>query len=80
MVEEILFTSNLDNEKRLYEIIAQLKSRLQMVLNSSGHTTAVLHAMSYFSNVGAYNEALGESRSTSWWRTLRSILKNEKPG
>ncbi len=59
MVEEILFTSNLDNEKRLYEIIAQLKSRLQMVLNSSGHTTAVLHAMSYFSNVGAYNEALG---------------------
>ncbi|MEY8427636.1 insulinase family protein [Lachnospiraceae bacterium 46-15] len=59
MVEEILFTSKLEDEKRLYEIIAQLKSRLQMILNSSGHTTAVLHAMSYFSNVGAYNEAIG---------------------
>lgn len=37
MVKEILLNSKLEDEKRLYEIVAQLKSRLQMTLNSSGH-------------------------------------------
>lgn len=59
MAEEILFTSKLEDEKRLYEIVAQLKSRLQMHLNSAGHSTAALRAMSYFSNVAAFNEAVG---------------------
>lgn len=59
MIQEILFTSKLEDEKRLYEIIAQLKSRLQMRLNSAGHSTAAVRAMSYFSNVAAFNEEIG---------------------
>lgn len=59
MAEEILFTSKLEDEKRLYEIVAQLKSRLQMHLNSAGHSTAALRSMSYFSNVAAFNETVG---------------------
>lgn len=58
MIEEILFTSKLEDEKRLYEIIAQLKSRLQIGLNSAGHSTAALRSMSYFSDVAAFNEAV----------------------
>ncbi len=48
LVEEIIFESTYDDTGRLYEIIAELKSRLQMVLNSSGHVAATLRANSYF--------------------------------
>ncbi|MGI6018266.1 MAG: insulinase family protein [Marvinbryantia sp.] len=56
MMEEIIFTSDMTDEKRLYELIARLKSRLQMRLTSAGHTTAANRAMSYVSNVAAYND------------------------
>ncbi len=34
-MKEMLFTSNIDDEKRLYEIIAELKSRLQVSISSA---------------------------------------------
>ena len=70
MLQEILFTSKLEDEKRLYEIIAQLKSRLQMRLNSAGHSTAAVRAMSYFSNVAAFNEEMG---GIAFYRLVSSI-------
>ena len=59
MMEEILFTSSLENEKRLYDIMAQLKSRLQGRLTSAGHSTAAIRAMAHFSPVSAFNERTG---------------------
>lgn len=59
MIKEILFTSVLDDEKRLYEIIARLKSRLQVNLTSAGHSTAATRAMAHFSKVSAFNDAIG---------------------
>ena len=56
MIEEILCTSVLEDEKRLYEIIARLKSRLQVRLTSAGHTTAATRAMGYFSPVSSFND------------------------
>lgn len=56
MMEEIMLTSDMTDEKRLYELIARLKSRLQMRLTSAGHTTAANRALSYISNVAAYND------------------------
>ena len=56
MMEEILLTSKLTDEKRLYEIIARMKSRLQMRLTSAGHQTAANRAMSYFSGTAAFND------------------------
>ena len=47
MMREILMESRLDDEKRLKEILAMLKSRLQMSFQSSGHTTSALRALSY---------------------------------
>lgn len=58
MVREILLTSSFENDRRLYEIIARLKSRLSMQLNSAGHSTAAMRAMSYFSPVNAFNEEI----------------------
>ena len=48
LVKEILCSSDLDDEKRLYEIIAQSKSRLQMAIGGMGHYMAGMRAMSYF--------------------------------
>ena len=49
MMREILMESKLDDEKRIREILAMLKSRLLMKFQSSGHVTAVLRAQSYAS-------------------------------
>ena len=45
-------------QKRLYEIIAEGKSRLQSQMTGSGHTIAAIRAMSYFSRTGAINEQM----------------------
>ena len=51
MMREILTESNLGDEKRLKEILGMSKSRLQSRFQSSGHATAALRAMSYFSPI-----------------------------
>lgn len=56
LIEELLFHSNLEEEKRLQEIIAEGKSRLQMRLTSQGHTTAMGRAVSYYSQAGYYDD------------------------
>ncbi|WP_283680958.1 insulinase family protein [Parablautia sp. Marseille-Q6255] len=59
MAEEILLHSSLEQDKRLYEILARLKSRLSMQLPSAGHATAAGRALSYFSQSAAFNDAVG---------------------
>ncbi|HIX63828.1 MAG TPA: insulinase family protein [Candidatus Mediterraneibacter colneyensis] len=56
MMREILMESRLDDEKRLKEILAMLKSRLQMSFLSSGHTTAALRALSYTSPIARFKD------------------------
>lgn len=59
LIREILNTSKVTDEKRLYEIIAQAKSRLQMALSSAGHSVSAIRAMSYFSPVAQFNDQVG---------------------
>lgn len=54
MIREILSSSNFRKQERLYEILAQLKSRLQAGLSSGGHSISSIRAMSYFSPTGKY--------------------------
>ena len=56
MMREILMESRLEDEKRLKEILAMLKSRLQMSFLSSGHTTAALRALSYTSPIAKFKD------------------------
>ena len=58
MAREILNTSKLDDTKRLYEIIAEVKSRAQANLVSAGHSTAVLRASSYTLPMAAFQDAM----------------------
>lgn len=56
IIREILTSSNYGQQERLYEILAQLKSRLQMSMSSSGHSISAVRAMSYFSVSGKYSD------------------------
>ncbi|MBQ8857419.1 MAG: insulinase family protein [Lachnospiraceae bacterium] len=73
MVEEILTRSKIDDEKRLYEIIAQLKSRLQMALPSHGHSTAVTRATSYFSETSDFSDRTG---GIGFYRVVEELESN----
>jgi Zn-dependent M16 (insulinase) family peptidase len=59
MALEILTKSKLDDEKRLKEILAVTKSRLQMRFQTSGHVTAYLRALSYSSPHALYKDMTG---------------------
>ena len=58
LVDEILFTSKLDDKKRLKEIIAETRSGLKNELVSAGHITAAGRAVSYVSPIGVVKEML----------------------
>lgn len=56
LVKEILCRSDLEDDRRLYEIIAESKSRLQMAMGSMGHSVSAMRAMSYFSKTAKLND------------------------
>lgn len=57
LLGEIIKTSKISDEKRLQEILGQLKSRMQMAMSSSGHSVAAMRSMSYFSRAAYYQDA-----------------------
>ena len=73
MIEEMLLSSNFDDYKRLYEIVAQLKSRMQMSLTSGGHTTAAMRAISYFSDTGCISEL---TSGITFYKFVENLEKN----
>ena len=56
IVREIISGSNFRRQERLYEILAELKSRIQMTLSTSGHSVSSMRAMSYFSQSAKYTD------------------------
>lgn len=56
LINEILFTSKLDDKKRLQEIIAETRVNLKNDLVASGHITAAGRALSYVSELGVVKE------------------------
>lgn len=56
MMREILETSKIEDTGRLYEIVAQVKSRAQASLVSAGHSTAVLRGTAYSSPMAAFQD------------------------
>lgn len=58
LMQEICMTSDLTDTKRLYEIIAEGKSRMQANMVASGHTVAAGRALSYGSVSAQVSEIL----------------------
>lgn len=57
LLGEMIKNSKISDEKRLQEILGQLKSRMQMAMSSSGHSVAAMRSMSYFSRAAYYQDA-----------------------
>ena len=57
ILQEIILTSKIEDVKRLAEIVAQTKSRLQSVLSSAGHIVSATRSIAYFSQYGYIQDA-----------------------
>ncbi len=73
LVKEILRITKLSDDKRLYEILAQVKSRLEMSMTTAGNTVSALRAMSYFSPSGYFNDAVG---GVALYRLIADLERN----
>ncbi len=73
MMREILMETNLEDEKRLKEILSMLKSRLQMGFQSSGHTTAALRALSYSSPLAKFKD---DTDGIGYYEVIKDIEEN----
>ncbi len=78
LIEEVLFTGKYEDPKRLYEIIAELKSRLQMSLMSAGHVAASLRAASYYSENSALKEQINGIEFYKFVERLEKNYEQEK--
>ena len=58
LMREIVMTSDFTDTKRLYEILAEGKSRMQAQMTSGGHSVAAGRALSYSSVPGAVSEEI----------------------
>ena len=56
---EILYTTKLDDEKRLHEIISELRSRYESVFSSAGHAIAIGRLSSYYAEAGVISDMTG---------------------
>ncbi|MFI3177394.1 MAG: insulinase family protein [Eubacteriales bacterium] len=73
LMEEIILHSNCQDTKRLYEIIAELRSRMQQSMTSSSHSLAAIYAMAQKSEVAALAE---RTSSVSYYRFLEDLERN----
>ena len=67
LMKEILFTSNLADEKRLKEIIAEQKVGMRSEITNAGHLAMANRAMSYFDQGAKYKEMM---ESIDYYETL----------
>lgn len=73
LIEEILFTSKIDDKKRLREIIAETRANLKNDLVSAGHTTAAGRALSYISPIGVVKEL---TEGVDYYKYLEKLDNN----
>lgn len=78
MIDEIIFTSDFTDAKRLYEIVAMLKSRIQISMTSSGHSTAALRALSYGSKTAKLSDMMSGLEFYRMIDRIESHFEEEK--
>ena len=78
LVEEIILRSKFDDEKRLYEVIAEVQSRMQASMMSAGHSLAAVRALSYISPTAAVAEQLSGIPQYRLLEQLESSFDEEK--
>ena len=72
LMQQMLLASDFSDTKRLGEIVAQIKARLQANLSSSGHLVAAMRSMSSFSRYALYQDEL---KGVAFYRSICRIEK-----
>ncbi len=72
LMEQMLLRSDFTDTKRLGELVAQIKARLQANLSSSGHLVAAMRSMSSFSRYALYQDEL---KGVAFYRSICRIEK-----
>ena len=73
MMNEMIFNTKYSDYKRLKEIIARIKSRLESSMTSSGHTVAMLNGMAQFSETSYYSNKI---RGYEFYRLIQELDKD----
>lgn len=73
LMAEMIQSTHLDDKKRLKEIIGQLRSRMEMSMNGSGHMVAVNRAISFQSMSAMYKE---HTEGMAYYRFIEYIEKH----
>lgn len=72
LMEQMLLSSDFTDTKRIGELVAQIKARLQANLSSSGHLVAAMRSMSSFSRYALYQDEL---KGIAFYRSICRIEK-----
>lgn len=72
LMEQMLLSSDFTDTKRLGELVAQIKARLQANLSSSGHLVAAMRSLSSFSRYALYQDEL---KGIAFYRSICHIEK-----
>ena len=72
LMQQMLLTSDFTDTKRIGELVAQIKARLQANLSSSGHLVAAMRSMSSFSRYALYQDEL---KGIAFYRSICRIEK-----
>lgn len=73
LIQEIILKTNFDDEKRLKEILEELKSRMNTSFLQSGDSAARLRAMSYYSKAYYLKDRISGIR---FYYFIKEILEN----
>ncbi len=73
IIREIIKTSVLNDEKKLFEIVAGRKAQLQEAIPAAGHSSAVTRALSGISESNAMNEDIS---GISYYRFIENLYVN----
>lgn len=78
IMSEMIQNTKFEDTKRLYEIIRESKSRLQMKLNSAGHSAAVDRAFSYITQSGYFSDLTKGIRAYQFLDDLEKNFETRK--
>ncbi len=73
LINEILFSSKIDDKKRLKEIISETRVNMKNELVASGHLTAAGRALSYISPIGVVKEL---TEGVDYYKFLEGLDKD----
>ena len=73
LVEEMLFRTRLEEEKRLYEVLCEGKSNLQGYFMRAADSAAIIRNLSYISKTGVINDCI---RGIENYKFIENLEKN----